>query len=51
MRSRGKLTPIILTGLLALTIYGVLKPGAINTASISVTDVYVVDRATLRYNN
>jgi endonuclease YncB( thermonuclease family) len=34
-----------------LAIYGVLNPGAINTASVSAADIYVVDSDTLRYNN
>lgn len=51
MRSRSTFRPIILTGLLALAIYGVLKPGTTNMASISATEIYVVDGDTLRYND
>ncbi len=51
MRSRSTFRPIVLTGLLALAIYGVLKPGTTNTASISATEIYVVDGDTLRYND
>ncbi|WP_039019629.1 thermonuclease family protein [Halocynthiibacter namhaensis] len=51
MRSRSTFRPIILTGLLGLAIYGVLKPDATNRASVSATDIYVVDGDTLRFDD
>ena len=49
MRSRSIFTPIILTGVLVFSIYTILKP--IETNTVSVTDIYVVDGDTLRYRN